>query len=192
MENLLQRRVSFNLERHSAAIPDGVYRNLNMATVIKPAFIGGPGSHCNLKLDTTAGLNIGSQITVGANYTGTVEQFFPNTKVRVRLYFMPAPGSFQPILRATTTTIGSIAITSLSPNTAVHGGAGFTLTVNGTGFFKGCVVLWGTAVRATTFVSSTQVTALILTADIASAGTVAVSVFNPGGSLTAGSNFSIT
>jgi hypothetical protein len=163
-----------------------------MATVIKPAFIGGPGSHCNLKLDSTAGLNIGSQITVGTRYTGTVEAFLPNSKVRVRLYFMPVPGSFQPILKATTTTIGAIAITSLSPNTAAHGGGGFTLTVNGTGFFAGCVVLWGGAVKATTFVSATQVTALILAADIVSAGTVAVTVFNPGGSLTAGSNFTIT
>ena len=86
------------------------------------------------------------------------------------------------------------AITSLSPNTAVEGSAGFTLTVNGTGFVNGSVVRWDGQTRVTTFVSATQVTAQILASDIVGAGTAAVSVFNPtpGGGTSNTVSFAIT
>ncbi|MDX2030531.1 MAG: PKD domain-containing protein [Blastocatellia bacterium] len=85
-------------------------------------------------------------------------------------------------------------ITSLSPNTAVEGGAGFTLTVNGTGFVNGSAVRWDGQARTTTFVSATQLTAQILASDIIGAGTAAVSVFNPtpGGGVSNMASFAIT
>jgi hypothetical protein len=75
------------------------------------------------------------------------------------------------------------ATTSLSPASAIVGGAGFTLTVNGTNFVNGSTVLWNGANRTTTFVSSTMLTAAIPASDIASTGTAAVTVSNaaPGG-----------
>jgi hypothetical protein len=68
---------------------------------------------------------------------------------------------------------------SLSPSSATHGGASFTLTVNGTKFVSGCTVEWNGAALATTFVSGTQVTAKVPAADIAAAGTASVTVKNP-------------
>ena len=59
------------------------------------------------------------------------------------------------------------------------GSAAFTLTVNGAGFVSGATVNFNGAARATTFVSSTQITAAILASDIANAGTANVSVTNP-------------
>jgi len=47
----------------------------------------------------------------------------------------------------------------LSPSSAVPGGAAFTLTVNGTGFASTAAVLWNGTARATTFVSSSKLTA---------------------------------
>ena len=67
----------------------------------------------------------------------------------------------------------------LSPSTATAGGAGFTLTVNGANFATNSVVLWNGAVRATTYVSSTQLTAAILAQDIANESTSLVTVANP-------------
>jgi FG-GAP-like repeat/Abnormal spindle-like microcephaly-assoc'd, ASPM-SPD-2-Hydin len=67
----------------------------------------------------------------------------------------------------------------LVPDTAIPGGAAFTLTVNGTNFASGAVVNWNGSARATTFISSTQVTAAILATDIAAAGTAEVTVTNP-------------
>ncbi|NOT57871.1 MAG: DUF1929 domain-containing protein, partial [Deltaproteobacteria bacterium] len=69
--------------------------------------------------------------------------------------------------------------TSLSPTSATARGAGFTLTVNGTNFVNGSVVRWNGVNRTTTFVSATRLTASIAAADIAAAGTVQVTVFNP-------------
>ena len=67
----------------------------------------------------------------------------------------------------------------LVPTTATPGGAGFTLTVNGTGFISGATVNWNGSARTTNFVSSSQLTATINAADIATAGTAAVTVSNP-------------
>ncbi len=72
-----------------------------------------------------------------------------------------------------------VIIPPLSPASALAGSGAFTLTVNGTGFVNGATVSFGGAARTTTFVSSTQVTAAILAADVSSAGTPAVIVTNP-------------
>jgi hypothetical protein len=80
---------------------------------------------------------------------------------------------------ATLTITGSTAapaITSLSPSSATAGGAAFTLTVNGTNFASGAQVKWNGSARTTTFASATKVTAAIAAADIATAGTAAVTV----------------
>ena len=74
----------------------------------------------------------------------------------------------------------SVPTTStLSPASKTVGETDFTLTVNGTNFVNGSVVKWNGTDRTTTFVSATQLTAAISAADIAAAGTVPVTVFNP-------------
>lgn len=70
-------------------------------------------------------------------------------------------------------------LSSLSPSSALAGGAGFNLTVNGSDFVSGSVVRWNGSDRTTTFVSSTQLRASILASDIAEFGSAQISVFNP-------------
>jgi hypothetical protein len=72
------------------------------------------------------------------------------------------------------------SIKSLSPSSGTAGGADFTLTVTGSGFVTDSKVLWNGVEHATTFVSSTSLTASIPAADIAKAGTATVTVFTPG------------
>jgi hypothetical protein len=67
----------------------------------------------------------------------------------------------------------------LVPDTRRPGGAGFKLTVNGTGFVSGSVVNWNGSPRATTFVSGSQLTATVLASDVAKASTASVTVVNP-------------
>lgn len=67
----------------------------------------------------------------------------------------------------------------LVPDSASPGGAGFTLTVNGTGFVSGATVRWNGSARTTTFINSSQLTATISSADIATAGAALVTVVNP-------------
>jgi hypothetical protein len=71
------------------------------------------------------------------------------------------------------------ATTSISPNAGIVGGTGFVLTVNGSKFFSGSVVRWNGEDRPTTLVSSTRLTADIPAADLATAGTSSVTVYNP-------------
>ena len=88
----------------------------------------------------------------------------------------------------------SPTITAISPNTAIAGGAAFTLTINGMNFVAASTVNFGGSAPATTFVSSTQLTAAIPAASIAATGTPAVTVTNPapGGGTSKAINFTIT
>ena len=99
--------------------------------------------------------------------------------------FNPAPGGGSSN-GVSFTVIGSPVpmITSLDPASAVAGGPAFTLTVNGSGFvltngIPGSIVRWNNSNRTTTYVSATRLTAMITAADIATAGTASVTVFNP-------------
>jgi YVTN family beta-propeller protein len=85
-------------------------------------------------------------------------------------------------------------ITTISPNSTVAGSAAFTLTINGTNFVGASMVNFGGSATATTFVNSTQLTAAIPAASIASTGTPAVTVTNPapGGGTSKAINFTIT
>jgi hypothetical protein len=65
------------------------------------------------------------------------------------------------------------------PATTAPGGPGFTLTVNGAGFVSASVINWNGTALTTTFVSSSQLTAAVPAANIAAAGTAAVTVSNP-------------
>ena len=67
----------------------------------------------------------------------------------------------------------------LLPDAIKPGSAGFTLTVNGTGFVSGAVVKWNGNVRTTTFISKSRLTASILSTDVAKASTASVTVVNP-------------
>lgn len=70
-------------------------------------------------------------------------------------------------------------VAGIAPQSVEQGGDAFTLTVQGTDFVASSVVRWNGADRPTTFVSATQLTAAIPAADLAQAGAVQVSVFNP-------------
>jgi YVTN family beta-propeller protein len=85
-------------------------------------------------------------------------------------------------------------ITSISPNSAVAGGAAFTLTINGTNFIASSMVNFGGAAAPATFVNSMQLTAAILASSIVSSGTPAVTVTNPapGGGASNAINFTVT
>jgi len=93
--------------------------------------------------------------------------------------FNPAPGGGLSNAQPFTVTNPVPTIASTTPAWVSSGGPAFTLTVDGSGFVAGSQVRWNGANRATTFVSATQLTAAIAAADIATAGTAQVTVFNP-------------
>lgn len=70
-------------------------------------------------------------------------------------------------------------VTSISPNNVFREGSAFTLAANGTNLLNTSVVRLNGSDRPTTWVSATKLQATILAADIASPGTLSVTVFTP-------------
>ena len=85
-------------------------------------------------------------------------------------------------------------LTSLSPANAVAVSDGFTLRLRGTGFVPSSGVRWNGAARQTTFVSETELTAVIPPGDLTTPETAVVTVFNPapGGGTSNGLDLTIT
>ena len=79
-----------------------------------------------------------------------------------------APGNAVPFLNQ------PLVPTAVSP-----GNPAFSLSVSGTGFVSGATVNFNRTPLATTFVNAEHLTALVPAADIANAGTAAVTVVNP-------------
>jgi hypothetical protein len=73
------------------------------------------------------------------------------------------------------------SLTSLDPDTVTVGSEDFTLTVMGANFFNGAAVHWNSTPRSTTFISVTQLQAVIPATDINSVGTAGVTIVNPAG-----------
>lgn len=71
------------------------------------------------------------------------------------------------------------SIASLLPSSTIATATAFPLQVNGSNFVPGSTVYFGGVAHATTFVSSSELTANILAADIDNGGTAVVFVFNP-------------
>ncbi len=78
-------------------------------------------------------------------------------------------------------TPATLQVSTLAPNSATALGPQFTLTVNGSGFASNTVIYFNAAAQTTTFVSGTQLTAMIPATAIATAGAKSVYVVTPGG-----------
>ena len=72
-------------------------------------------------------------------------------------------------------------ITGLSPSIAIAGNPTFTLTITGTNFVPAATVLWNTTNLATTYLSSTQLTASVPASLFTAVGTAGITVSTTGG-----------
>jgi hypothetical protein len=85
-------------------------------------------------------------------------------------------------------------ISSLSPPSVNVGGPTLTLTINGTGFESGASVFWQNTqatLLSTTYLNSTQLTAVVPASLMATAGNITLTVINPDGS-SASATISVT
>jgi len=85
-------------------------------------------------------------------------------------------------------------ITTISPNQKQVNSSQFTITVDGTGFIKDSVVRFAGSDRNTTYVSATNLTAVIRVADLKKEGVFKITVFNPapGGGTSNSKDFTVT
>ncbi len=91
-----------------------------------------------------------------------------------------------------TVTPKAPVLSSLTPSTRKAGSGAFVLTATGANFVPGSVIKWKGAAQATTFISSTQLTASIAASLTATTGTAAVTVSTPGVAASASKTFTIT
>jgi len=92
----------------------------------------------------------------------------------------PPPGGGSTATLAFSINEGLPTLTAIDPTEALVGSGDTTLIVTGSGFTPDAIVQWSGASLATTVVSSTQLTAVIPAARLATAGTATITVLNPG------------
>jgi len=117
---------------------------------------------------------------------GSVSVFVTNPSNGV-----PGGGTSNTVTLTIVPPIIPLSVSSISPSSAKAGGPALFLTVNGTGFVQGSQVSFNLNNMATSFVSSTQLTALIPASAVATAGNPYVIVSNPGGSTSISLTFTI-
>lgn len=91
----------------------------------------------------------------------------------------PAPGGGASSSIAFTVVNPDAVLQSIAPDVGYVGGAGFALTVNGGGFVPASVVSFNGVALATTWVSSSKLTATVPAARLAAAGSFPITVQNP-------------
>ncbi len=91
-----------------------------------------------------------------------------------------------------TVTQAPDTLTSISPNSAVAGSGNTTITLTGTNFLPTSVAQFNGTAIATTYVSPTQLTAVIPAASLTTAGTDPVTVVTPNEAATAAQTFTVT
>src|SRR5262245_19901224 len=84
------------------------------------------------------------------------------------------------------------SIASLNPASAVAGGAGFALTIDGNGFLPRSTVRWNGAERTPVYVSAARLTLSVSASDIATPGSATVVVVNQPGGPSNTATFAIT
>ncbi len=135
----------------------------------------------------TPGVAIYYQASGALQTNGYVQYFAPipvffTGSLTIQTYAVSLNYGQSSISTGTYTVIGFDpvpAFSSLSPAFAVAGGPGFTLTVSGSGFTSYSTVYWGTIALSTQFVNTTQLTAQVTSAHIATAGVKSISAQNP-------------
>lgn len=99
-----------------------------------------------------------------------------NLSIRV---INPSPGGGASAALALTVLNPAPVLTALTPNTVIDGGATFTLSLVGTGFVPDSKVMIDGVSRSPNYISSNQLSVLILAEEIAAPKTISIQVINP-------------
>jgi uncharacterized protein (TIGR03437 family) len=152
---------------------------------LTPATAAAGGDNFTL---TVTGSSFTANAVVSFNGTSLTTTFVSATQLTavVPAALIAAPGTASVIVTnegqaasnasSFSVTAAAPSVVSLNPASATAGGVAFTLTVNGTGFSAASKVQWNSTALATTFGSSTQLTAAVPASLIAAAGSVNITV----------------
>ncbi|MEO5688672.1 MAG: PQQ-binding-like beta-propeller repeat protein [Burkholderiaceae bacterium] len=174
----------------SFSVPFNVSEAAPVVSAISPSTLGAGGSAFTLTV-TGTGFDGGSQIQWNGSARSTVFVSTTQLSALIAATDIASTGAF-PIrvnnpygnVQSNAVTLNVIdaplALNAISPAFVTVGAPAYVETVIGNGFNSSSVVQWNGSARTTTFVSTTQLQARITAADIASAGTSAITVANSG------------
>jgi len=177
----------------STLIPSGALQNSGAfsLSIVGSNFIPSSVANWNgIPLSTTYVSSIALSANIPSNY-------LTSTGTALVTVASPAPGGgTSNALPFTISTADNPVptLSSLSPANAFSGSPDTPLTVGGSNFLDNSIILWnGSVAFPTTYVDSATLTAVIPAADLISAGSAAVTVFNPapGGGTSSPINFAI-
>jgi hypothetical protein len=174
-------QLDFSLSAHVSAPDHGgwIFAETNNHTTASSPWFPYTNELLQIKLDGTEVRRLGHHRSDSRTYDG--QPRISSSRDGSRFAFNSNMMGATPDVYTATASAGSVAppmvLTSLSPASA--GEKAFTLSVAGTNFAAGAVVVWNGVPRPTTFVSNTQLTTLVSSIDLAIAGTARVTVFNP-------------
>jgi hypothetical protein len=203
--------------------PGGGLQQNAISFVINPAGVNGPVITSVSPASATVGSSSAVSIKVsGANFVSTDQIAFNGTPFTTTASGTPVQLSATiPAEDLSTTELASIAVqtsnptvaspsvkfpigpssnpspklTSLAPTSTKIGTVppGAYLLITGSGFVPGSVVNFNASPRPTGYASSTQLAVSVLSSDVASGGTISVTVTNPnpGGGTSSSANFSV-
>ncbi len=144
-----------------------------------------PGGTVDVTVDLTAPTTAGSHTAYFRLRSADGLQFGVLTN---------ASGTFytQIVVSGATATAGvTPTITGMSPSSVLKGSGDFIMTLAGTNYVSGSVIKWGTTSLTTNYYSATKLTATVPYQYLTSAGTVYITVVNPGGAVSAQATFRI-
>lgn len=161
-------------------------QTLTLSTTGGPVpFTASAGNSAWLSVSPTSGVVLPGfpvSLTVGVNSNG----FDPNStaysgKITIVATGVPANNATQTVAVAMLVNALTPTITSLYPSAALVGSAALTVTVTGTGFYKGTTAIAASSPTPlkTTFVNATTLVAVLPASDLASAGSINVQAVNP-------------
>jgi outer membrane protein assembly factor BamB len=149
--------------------------------------VGGPGftlSVIGTGFDPTAQVywNGSAKTTSYVSPNQVIAQIAPDDLVAVDTVSIVVTNLDRPLLPSDSLPFGVVtaplSVTKLSPASVTAGGRSFYATVIGTGFDASSTVRWNGSPRDTTVVSTTELLAQISSADIATPGSVSLTVVN--------------
>ncbi len=161
-------------------------QTLTLSTTGGPVpFTASGGNSAWLTVSPTSGVVLPGfpvTLTVGVNSNG----FDPNStaysgKITIVATGVPTNNATQTVAVAMLVNALTPAITNLYPSAALVGSTALTVTITGTGFYKGTTAIAASSPTPlkTTFVNATTLVAVLPSSDLASAGPINVEAVNP-------------
>jgi len=157
-------------------------------------FVGGIVAVIVYLLPATTSSDPAGSLTLKAGISALVGLFSDLALQKLKEVFdvLIGPKSDPRTQKLQTTGPAKPAISSINPATVAHGGAATSVNVIGTGFAANCSGTVNGSQRATVRQGDTSITITLTTADVAAAGTLAITVVNPNGDASNAVNVQVT